>query len=100
METLLAIGRHPAYHGTLIVPHHDECGRLYFEILLPEPDEDISALLGPLARRAQQAIRRDLPEDAEADRLQLEFGYAIYPAEAQTPAALQEKARTARIRSV
>jgi diguanylate cyclase (GGDEF)-like protein len=71
-----------------------------FEILLPEPDEDTSALLGPLARRAQQAIRRDLPEDAEADRLQLEFGYALYPAEAQTPAALQEKARTARIRSV
>jgi GGDEF domain-containing protein len=30
-----------------------------FDILVPEPDAEIPALLGPLARRAREAIRRE-----------------------------------------
>ncbi len=66
-----------------------------FEILLPEPDQDVSTLLGPLARRAHEAIRRE-PGDLGAT-LRLEFGYAHYPDDGQTVRQLQEKAREPRI---
>ncbi len=70
-----------------------------FDVLVPEPDSaEISALLGPLARRAREAIRRE-PDPTLSDRLSLRFGYAIFPDEAQTAKALLERAREARIAS-
>ncbi len=68
-----------------------------FEMLIPEPEADVSALLGPLARRAGEAIRRE-PEDA--GELALEFGYGVFPEDGQTPQALRERAAEPRIRSV
>jgi diguanylate cyclase (GGDEF)-like protein len=70
-----------------------------FEILLPEPDTDVSALLGPLARRTRDAISREPGEDL-GERLALEFGYAVFPTDAQTVSGLQDKAREPRIRSI
>ena len=67
-----------------------------FEILIPEPDGEISSLLGPLARRAREAIRRE-PSSELTERLNLEFGYAVFPNEAVTPRNLLELARNARI---
>jgi GGDEF domain-containing protein len=67
-----------------------------FEILIPEPDCEIAALLGPLARRAREAIRRE-PDESLESRLKLEFGYALLPEETQTLRGLYERAQTARI---
>ena len=67
-----------------------------FQILMPEPEGDVAALLGPLARRAREAIRRE-PDAALGDRLRLEFGYATFPADGATARALQEAARRTRI---
>ena len=66
-----------------------------FERMLPEPDQDVSTLLGPLARRAHEAIR-SAPDDLGAT-LRLEFGYAHYPDDGQTVRQLQEKARESRV---
>ena len=67
-----------------------------FQILVPEPESDVSALLGPLARRVREAIRRE-PEPGLGDRLRLEFGYATFPADGATARSLQEAARRTRI---
>lgn len=67
-----------------------------FQILIPEPEGDVAALLGPLARRAREAIRRE-PDAALGDRLRLEFGYATFPADGATARSLQEAARRTRI---
>ena len=69
-----------------------------FDILVPEPDAEIPALLGPLARRAREAIRRE-PDSTLNDRLRLAFGYALFPDEAQTANALLERAQSTRISS-
>jgi diguanylate cyclase (GGDEF)-like protein len=69
-----------------------------FDILVPEPDAEIPALLGPLARRAREAIRRE-PDSTLNDRLRLAFGYALFPDEAQTVNALLERAQNTRISS-
>ena len=69
-----------------------------FDILVPEPDAEIPALLGPLARRAREAIRRE-PDPTLSDRLRLAFGYALFPDEAQTANALLERAQNTRISS-
>ncbi|MFQ5697298.1 MAG: GGDEF domain-containing protein [Myxococcota bacterium] len=73
-----------------------------FEILLPEPDAEVSALLGPLARRAREALRREAetPSPLDPSRLQLEFGYALFPDEGRTASALKARARESRIRSL
>ncbi len=70
-----------------------------FEMLLPEPEGEVSALLGPLARRAREAIRRE-PDATLADRLALELGYAVYPQDGATSRALSDRAAEPRIRSV
>jgi diguanylate cyclase (GGDEF)-like protein len=70
-----------------------------FQMILPEPEADLAALLGPLARRVRDAIRREA-DPALVERLHLEFGYGLFPEEAQTPNALQERARAVRIRSL
>jgi len=67
-----------------------------FLILVPEPEGDVAALLGPLARRARDAIRRE-PNPALAESLRLEFGYATFPVDGQTLRALLEAARRTRI---
>ena len=67
-----------------------------FDVLAPEPDAEVSALAGLLARRAREAIRRE-PHPSLGDRLSLTFGYAIFPDEAQTVKALLERAHEARI---
>ncbi len=67
-----------------------------FEILVPEPREDVANLLGPLARRVREAIRRE-PEPQLFAHLRLEFGYALFPDEGDTPAALRARAHDARI---
>ncbi|MFI5315657.1 MAG: GAF domain-containing protein [Myxococcota bacterium] len=67
-----------------------------FQILIPEPEGDVAALLGPLARRARDAIRRE-PNSTLSDSLRLEFGYATFPADGQTTRALLEAARRTRI---
>jgi diguanylate cyclase (GGDEF)-like protein len=69
-----------------------------FEILVPEPDAEVSALLGPLARRVRDAIRRE-PDPSLSDRLSLEFGYALFPDEGQTVRALLDRAQQPRITS-
>ena len=63
-----------------------------FLILIPEPEGDVTALLGPLARRAREAIRRE-PSPTLSESLRLEFGYATFPADGQTSRALLEAAR-------
>ena len=68
-----------------------------FEMVIPEPEGDVSALLGPLARRVSDAIRRE-PEGAP--ELALEFGYALFPEDGQTPGTLRERAAEPRIRSI
>jgi diguanylate cyclase (GGDEF)-like protein len=70
-----------------------------FEMLLPEPESEVSALLGPLARRAREAIRRE-PDATLTDRLALELGYAVYPQDGATARALADRAAEPRIRSV
>lgn len=67
-----------------------------FEILVPEPEADSSTLLGPLARRARNAIARDT-EPGLADRLGLELGYARFPDEGATARALLDRAAEPRI---
>ena len=67
-----------------------------FQILIPEPEGDVTALLGPLARRAREAIRRE-PNASLSDSLRLEFGYATFPTDGQTARALLEAARRTRI---
>lgn len=69
-----------------------------FEILVPEPDQAVASLLGPLARRASDAIRRE-PDPSLPDRLHLHFGYAEYPLDGNTARELSERARTSRITS-
>ncbi len=69
-----------------------------FEMLIPEPDEDVSSLLGPLARRAHEAIRRE-PDASLRDHLSLQFGYALHPDDGQTTKQLQDRARELRIMS-
>ena len=69
-----------------------------FEILIPEPEYDeISPLLGPLARRVREAIRASRVEGA--DDVQLEFGYARHPDDGRTASLLQVRARESRITS-
>jgi len=67
-----------------------------FLMLIPEPETEISALLGPLARRVREAIRRE-PDASFADQLRLEFGYALFPADGQTSRALLEATRRTRV---
>jgi diguanylate cyclase (GGDEF)-like protein len=67
-----------------------------FQIIVPEPEGDVSALLGPLARRAREAIRRE-PDQTLQQRLRFEFGYAAFPGDGQTTRALLEAARRTRI---
>jgi len=55
-------------------------------------------LLGPLARRAREAIRRE-PDTSLMDRLSFSFGYAVFPDDAQTAKALLEHAQQQRITS-
>ena len=69
-----------------------------FEILVPEPDDEVATLLGPLARRAHEAIRRE-PDPDLVDSLNLQFGYALYPEDGQTSKQLQDRARELRILS-
>jgi GAF domain-containing protein len=66
-----------------------------FHIIVPELDCEISELLGPLARRAREAMRRE-PE-ALVEGLRLEIGYAVFPDEGQTAKALLERAEQSRI---
>jgi GGDEF domain-containing protein len=70
-----------------------------FHVLLPEPEGEVQALLGPLARRVREALRRE-PDASLGERIALEFGYALFPTEGQTPKALLERTRPARIRSM
>jgi diguanylate cyclase (GGDEF)-like protein len=67
-----------------------------FEILVPEPRDDVANLLGPLARRAREAIRRE-PQPELFVHLRLEFGYALFPDEADSAAQLRERVRDTRI---
>ncbi|MBM4336790.1 MAG: GAF domain-containing protein [Deltaproteobacteria bacterium] len=67
-----------------------------FLMLIPEPESDISALLGPLARRVREAIRRE-PEPAFGEGVRLEFGYALFPGDGQTSRALLEATRRTRV---
>ncbi len=67
-----------------------------FEIVIPEPDGEVAALLGPIARRVREALRQE-PDTSLEDRLKLDFGYALFPDEAQTPKALHELAKKSRI---
>ena len=69
-----------------------------FDVLIPEPDAEIPALLGPLARRAREAIRRE-PDTSLMDRLSFSFGYAVFPDDAQTAKALLQHAQQQRITS-
>ena len=69
-----------------------------FHILIPEPDAEIPALLGPLARRTRNAIQQD-PNPKLSETSPLKFGYAIYPEDGQTLKALLEQANQARITS-
>ena len=39
-----------------------------FQVLIPEPEGDVAALVGPLARRSREAIRRE-PDASLGDRL-------------------------------
>jgi diguanylate cyclase (GGDEF)-like protein len=66
-----------------------------FHIIVPELESEISELLGPLARQAREAIRRE-PEEV-ADGLKLEIGYAVFPDEGQTAKALLDRAEQPRI---
>ena len=67
-----------------------------FLMLIPEPESDVAALLGPLARRVREAIRRE-PDPTLGERVRLEFGYALFPADGQTSRALLEATRRTRI---
>lgn len=67
-----------------------------FELLVPEPEIELATLLGPIARRLRAAIRRE-PDPSLDERLRLEFGYALYPDEANTARALRERAQVSRI---
>ena len=69
-----------------------------FEMLIPEPSEEVASLLGPLARRAHDAIRRE-PDPTLQERLSLQFGYAVYPEDGRTSKQLQDRARELRILS-
>ena len=61
-----------------------------------EPGDEVSALLGPLARRAREAIRRE-PDPSLAEQLELEFGYAVFPEDAQTARGVQLLAAKPRV---
>ncbi|HKC52973.1 MAG TPA: diguanylate cyclase, partial [Myxococcota bacterium] len=67
-----------------------------FLMMIPEPEGEVTALLGPLARRAREAIRRE-PNPTLSESLRLEFGYATFPSDGQTARALLEAARRTRI---
>ena len=64
-----------------------------FDMLIPDPPADEpSALLGPLARRVREAVRRE-PDPALAGQISLHFGYAQFPRDGQTSRQLLENAR-------
>ena len=67
-----------------------------FLMLIPEPESEVSALLGPLARRVREAIRRE-PDPTLGERVRLEFGYALFPGDGQTSRALLEATRRTRV---
>jgi GAF domain-containing protein len=67
-----------------------------FEIVASEPGAEASEIVGPLARRAREAIRRE-PDPSLGERLSLEFGYAVFPDEEHTAVALLQSARNSRI---
>lgn len=66
-----------------------------FHIIVPELEGEISELLGPLARQAREAMRRE-PEPVVED-LKLEIGYAVFPDEGQTAKAILDRAEQPRI---
>ena len=66
-----------------------------FQIIVPDLESEISELLGPLARQAREAMRRD-PE-TQASELRLEIGYALFPDEGRTAKALLDRALQPRI---
>ncbi len=66
-----------------------------FHIIVPEFENEISELLGPLARQAREAMRR-APENV-VEGLKLEIGYAVFPDEGQTAKALLDRAEQPRI---
>jgi len=67
-----------------------------FLMLIPEPESDVSALLGPLARRVREAIRRE-PDPSFGNQVRLEFGYALFPGDGQTSRSLLEATRRTRV---
>jgi len=67
-----------------------------FEVLVPEPELDVASLIGPLARRARDAINRE-PDPSIGENLRLEFGYALYPDEGLSAKNLRDHAATARV---
>ncbi len=66
-----------------------------FHIIVPEFENEISELFGPLARQAREAMRR-APENV-VEGLKLEIGYAVFPDEGQTAKALLDRAEQPRI---
>ena len=70
-----------------------------FEMLIPEPDSDVSALLDPLAHRVRSAIERQPADSSARADFELELGYAVFPDDGRTPQALITRATTPRVRS-
>jgi len=68
-----------------------------FELLIPDPDEEISSLIGSLARRTGELLRQ--LEEHSGERLKLEFGYARFPEDGETRAVLTAQLEQARLRS-
>ncbi len=68
-----------------------------FQLLIPQPDEEISSLIGNLARRSAEPLRQ--LEQRSGDRLKLEFGYARFPEDGNTRAALTARSEQSRLRS-
>ncbi|NRA03199.1 MAG: diguanylate cyclase [Myxococcales bacterium] len=68
-----------------------------FELLIPDPDEEISSLIGSLARRTGELLRQ--LEERSGERLKLEFGYARFPEDGETRAVLTAQLEQARLRS-
>jgi GGDEF domain-containing protein len=69
-----------------------------FAVLAPEPEVEPAALIAALTRRMRGALARELGPEAAAG-LPLEFGYALYPDDAQDADGLRTCAQRTRIKA-
>ncbi len=69
-----------------------------FQLLLPEPDRDATAVIGDVARHLRAAVQREIGPDAP-EAFPMRFGYAVYPDDGSTARSLMDACTRPRVTS-